>query len=404
MNMARPEIFYLFALLYLLLGVFAIHDPAMLAVNPTLAISHLTIIVWLFGFLCLFLGIRLSGRGFQSGPAPLVIIFPLGCIILNYMLGIGWIISIALNAIALLGCWIILNLDRLIKGPFKPILMRLWPGLARKVYWEYMFLFGLAVSVLNFMLSGVPLLNPGLHYDLIGAMTFPFIFSFYLMLYSCVRFYAETQGKGNPLSRGFLLILLIVSIFSSFRSYIAIVLFTWLFLELSGRRINARKIFPAVLAGVLAVLLFAFLGWSSASSGDGWNPGGLGPLSTLEYRTGFTNHVFDDVVKKAFPWGYSFGSSLERPFGVHTCYALYGCENRLTSGLLGEIMLDFGLPGIFLLMLFAGVVLQRLYKRDYPLYAFMIAHLIVSLEIGAGYLFILMFAYLGYLGALKKHS
>lgn len=398
MNLAGPGIFYLFAAIYLIVGVLAVSDPAMLAINPGLAISGLTILAWIFGLLCLFLGFRLGEGVFRLGPVPLVAGFIMGCVTINYLLGIGWLPSIILNCLALLGCWIVLNLNCLVsRGFLRPFLVKLHPKLTKRVCWELMFLGGLAVFLANMLLVGIPLLNPALHNELLTVLNLPFIFGFYVMIYSSVRFFAERKD----VSRGFLLIILIFSILSTFRSYMVIAFFTWLFLELGGRgRVNPRKILP--LAAVLIAAFFAavFIGHSLALVGRGeWS---LGPLRTAEYRIGFTNTVFNDVVERAFPWGYSFGESLEKPFGLYTCHVLYGCEGRLTSALLGEPMMDFGLPAVLIVMVFTGAVLQGLYRRDYPLYALLMAHLIIALEISAGYFFVLIFAYLGYLGGWKR--
>ncbi len=399
-RLTRPEMFYLFAAAYMIIGILAIHDPLMLEINSNLSISGLAILVWGFGLSCLFLGFR-SGNGvFRLGPAPLVAAFILGSVMLERMLGMGWALGMTVNALALLGCWIVLNIRRLVSSGFlKPAMARISPALAKGVHWEYLFLAGLLVFLLNMLLAGIPILDPAMHGELLTVINLPFIFGFYLMLYSSVRFYQEREN----LARIFLVILILLSILSTFRSYIAIVFFAWLFLELGKEgRMNIRKALPLAAALAIAFLSAVFIGHSlAASGGPGW---ALGPLRTAEYRIGFTNHVFDDVAKKAFPWGYSFGESLEKPFGLYTCQALYGCDGRLTSALLGEIMLDFGLPGVFLAMLFTGAVLQRLWRRDYPLYALLMAHLVVALEIGAGYFFILLFAYLGYLGGWRRKS
>lgn len=398
-EITRPEVFYIFAAVYLIAGLLAVSDPALLIINPGLSISPMALLVWLFGFLCLFLGFRLSERVFSLGPLPLVAAFLLGCIVVNYMLDLGWVSSIVLNCLALLGCWIILNLPRLATGGFlRPALARIWPGLAKRVCWELLFLGGLLIFLINMLLVGIPLLNPAIHKDMLAVINLPFVFGFYVMIYSSIRFYQERKN----VSRVFLFVILIFSILSTFRSYIVIVFFAWLFLELGGGggRINPRKAIPLAAVFIVALLSAVFIGQSLAVTGKAeWS---LGPLRTAEYRIGFTNSVFSDVVEKSFPWGYSFGSSLEKPFGLYTCQALYGCEGRLTSALLGEPMMDFGLPAVFLVMVFAGAVLQGLYRRDYPLYALLMAHLIIALEISAGYFFVLIFAYLGYLGGWKK--
>jgi len=63
---------------------------------------------------------------------------------------------------------------------------------------------------------------------------------------------------------------------------------------------------------------------------------------------------------------------------------------------MGEVMLDFGLIGVFVTMFLIGAIIQDFYKKDFAIFSLLMAHLIAVIEIGANILILLLFVYMWY--------
>jgi len=370
----RPEIFFTIAFLFFLTGALAIFDPLMKEINPTLSLNFITVFVWFFGLISFYLGLKYSFLLTKIRKLLVLLIFVLTTIALIYGLGWEWFIAIPLNFLVFMVCFTFFRL---------------------KNNFIYLFFIGAVIFVLNLFIMGVPLLKPLLHYELTKIINPLFVIGLYLMLFSFVRLYTQDKKIGRIT---FLLLLLLV-ILSTYRSYVGIVTLTWLFLELKSLKKNRKSIFngKAMFFWSIAIIfmftIFGLIGYLLQTTKIIWK---LDPLRSFEYRIAFTTHIFNGLVERSFPLGYSFGKTLilTEP-GKYVCN-LYNCTTRLTSTIMGEVMLDFGLIGVFITMFIIGAIVQSFYKKDYAIFSLLIAHLIAVIEIGANILILSLFVYIWY--------
>jgi hypothetical protein len=114
----------------------------------------------------------------------------------------------------------------------------------------------------------------------------------------------------------------------------------------------------------------------------------LSPFRLLLYRAGSTFLVFDSILAKAMPLGFTHGSLFLAGDPRAYVAGFLGANTNLTYTLLGSATLDFGILGAFVWMLFLGFVLslayrfmreRKVYKGFYPL-LFSIS--LVTIEVG----------------------
>ncbi|MEM5804552.1 MAG: hypothetical protein QXU82_01760 [Candidatus Aenigmatarchaeota archaeon] len=372
----RPELFISLSMLFLVAGLATIFNPYFSAVNPNLSFSPLSLFVWLFAACSFMLGLRYGGGIFRLRQLPALVIFIAGVAHFSSYYSMPLYASLAFSLAGAAIAYFVVNFN----GDFLKL-----------------FLAGVALLILNMAAFGVPLLNVQLHVassrGFLGFADFTnpvFIAGFYLALYSLVRLHARADRRMFWLLAAALLAL---AALSSFRLYPTLVLITAVLLEMKSSAPKPRQMLLLSLIAVAFVGFFLLVG-SSLETAKGNEIGG--PLEVAEYRAGFTLHVFDDIVKKSFPLGYAFGSTYFTAGGgdMAICGLLYGCTSRITSTAFGEIMLNFGLPGVFLLAFFMAAVLGKLYEKDYPLYALGMANAIAAIEIGMNVPFMLLFAIL----------
>ncbi|MFQ6010134.1 MAG: hypothetical protein ACE5J7_03395 [Candidatus Aenigmatarchaeota archaeon] len=379
-QLVRPEVFVLLSLLFLLAGTYVIYNPYFLSVNPNLSFSTLSLFVWLFALGCFLLGIKYKELLFKLKHLPAAIIFLLASLSISFLYSLHPIVALlfAISVFAVSYC----------------VLEFRWNFL-------YLFALGTLAVLINFLIFGIPLLDIQIHVassmawkglsDFVNPL---FIFGIYAMLYSAVRLYGEGRVK-TLYARSMFLVLIVLAAFSSFRVYVAIAFLVMLFMEMKQKKAKEnRNTYVFLSAMLVAVLVFFLLVGHTLEVVKNNEIGG--PIEVAQYRFGFSLHVFDDIVKKAFPFGHAFGSTYmsESGIGIMVCQVLYGCSSKLTSTAFGQAMLDFGLLGIFLMAFFLAAVLGKLYERDYPLYTIGIAHAIVAIEIGINIFFLLLFAIL----------
>jgi len=367
----KPEFFILAGLSYLAASTFAALDPGMQAINPRVSTTLLTFLVFIFGLSSFYFGLRTSRVALKLKYLPVICGLALGTTAAFFILDLDIISALFLNLAALL-ISVVLLFSRL--------------------RFEYVFAAGFFLFWLNFLLVGFPLLNPELHVQLFSVVDAMFVIGFMFMTYSLIRLY--------PRYRCLWLLAILSAIASTYRVYMGIVFITWLLLELKNSkegkigRGDMGKILAIVLGLVILSGVFLYTGYSAkiASSGS-WS---LDPVRTLEYRLALTMGVFDDIVRISFPFGYTGGRSITMEATEFTCRVLYGCTSRITSTAFGEAMLDFGLPGIFLVSWWMAAVLGNLFRHDYPLYALLFASLLVTLDVGINIFIVLLFIYLGW--------
>jgi uncharacterized membrane protein len=141
------------------------------------------------------------------------------------------------------------------------------------------------------------------------------------------------------------------------------------------------------------------IGYANAVVSGNWP---FNPVQMVEYRLAFTGSVFEKIIGISMPWGYAPGSTLEMPLGLLQGMLFYGVHSNLTSTVFGEMMLEGGLPAVFLAMLFCGGFLGQLYKKDSGLYALMMAHMIVAIETGVNFFFLAVYFYIGYIALMAR--
>lgn len=400
--LSKPEIFCVLALLYFIVGALVIFNPLMKQINPNLSLHPLTVFVWFFGLSSFLLGLKYSNIILKAKSLPIFVMFTLSTVFLHYVVGFGWLFAGVVNISSLLLCLYFIGVSHCYlkeTGRSSPVS----PGMARfvtylqkrgplfkklKNHFILSFVIGFFIFVLNLFLTGIPALNIDLHHELIAVNPY-FIYGMYLMLLPLTRVFSSNV---NVCRIGFLFLALLMTL-TTFRTYLGIVVITWIFLEFGSSKMRRKTAFLLVLIIALTAVLFVFMGHILVLSKGPWK---LDPVGTTAYRIGFTVHILDDMVKRAFPFGYSFGRAMIMNSAGKFICGFYNCSSLLTATTMGEVMIDFGLVGVFTTMFFMGAVLQQLYEVDYPLYSLLMAHAIVTIDVGVNILLLTLLSYIGY--------
>ncbi len=368
----QPELFIVAGIAYLIITSLATMDPLMQAASAKISTTPLTVCVFMFGLLAFYIGLRTSNQARKLSFIPFIPAFVMGVATAYYIIGLSVLLSILMSAFVLMVCAIV-TLSR-----FR---------------WEYMFATGAFALWVSYAVNGLPLIDISLHNDLLTHVNPMFITGFFLMTYSLARLF--------PAKRYLWPFLLFSLALSTFRLYACIAFIAWLLLELNAGMLKRRDIGrAAVLAAVAAALfvLFISVGYSVMSDNNEWS---LDPIRTFEHRLAFTMSVFDNIVHLSFPWGYTYGGSITMESTEYTCAVFYGYDCRITSTAFGEAMMNFGLPAVFIVGWWSGIVLGNLRRKDYPLYAVLMAVLLGTLDVGINVFIIIGFTYMGWLRVIK---
>ncbi len=367
--LTRPEIFIVIAAVYLISATIASQDPALAVNGIGISVSPLSFLVFSLGLAGFYIGIRTSRLALKMNYLPLVAAAFTGIFVLHYMTGLNLLISTALSLSVLAAAYLLLF---------------------AKFKWEWAFAAGMVLLWLNFAFNGLPVMDITIHSDLMRIVNPIFISGFFLSTYSLARM--------HPNHRFMWLFLIITLSLSTFRLYVGIAFFTWILLEVKNREkrgMEIAKTAALVSCGAFVLVSFMFIGHLLMTTDySTWQ---LDPTQTVSYRLAFTMGVFDDIVQLAFPYGYTFGHTITMESTEYVCRLLYGYDERITSTTFGEAMLNFGVLGVILTGWFAGAVLTNVHRKDYVLYALLMATMIATLDVGINIFVMLEFIYLGWL-------
>ncbi len=368
--LTKPYIFVMAGLAYLLIGTFSSFDPALALNGAEISVSPPAFIVFLFGLAAFYSGVKTSGYALRLSYLPVIAAVFLGIVTSYHVLGLNemWAVILTLSLL-----------------PVSYVL------LFSRMNWEYVFAAGTFMLWLSYVLNGIPLLDMQLHKDLFTHVNPVFMTGFFLMTYSLARLHPK---------RRFLWLFLILSLaLSTFRLYMGIAFLAWLLLEIRDRKLDMLRLSSLLAGAVLVAMISIFIGYSiTAGEHMTWQ---LDPLKTIQYRFAFTMSVFDDIVRLSMPWGHTYGASLTMESTEYMCRLLYGYEGRITATSFGEAMLNFGLIGVLLTAWWAGAVLGNLHRRDYALYAVLMAILIATLDVGINVFVIIGLTYLGWMRVIR---
>ncbi|MCS4540737.1 MAG: oligosaccharide repeat unit polymerase family protein, partial [Euryarchaeota archaeon] len=126
-----------------------------------------------------------------------------------------------------------------------------------------------------------------------------------------------------------------------------------------------------------------------------WQIWHLDPVQLLFYRAGFTLYVLGEIIKMSWPFGLTYGAaSFGTPrAGEIVSEVVFGYKMSLTSTLIGPSMLDFGIIGVIITMIYLGGLSGFGYKllseRNWffiGVYAFLMSHLIIFIEAGPNFI------------------
>lgn len=328
------------------------------------SLSPLIIIVigtGLFGYL---LGLKYSRYIYKTKFLPIIIGVIITSLFTLNVFGMNIIYSISFGCLVLLGFFILLK----IKGKW------------------FMTAIGFILLLFNFLIFGIPLLDMSLHYRFLVSFSPLLLIGFYLSLYSLVKKFPE-KDKIN-IVRVLFSILVVFSVLSTFRSLIFISLGSWFLLEMKRKRKGMSVILIVVFS-----LVFLGLGGFLMQENMGQS---FGVLENVGYRLGFTTTVFSDITTESFPFGETYGETLTTIGGKKISQTIYNYDAQLTSTIFGEPMMDFGLIGVFVIMLFIGGLLKELYKKDFGIFVIIFTHIITSIELSINGPMLMFIIYLGY--------
>ena len=233
-----------------------------------------------------------------------------------------------------------------------------------------------------FQIKGVPLLNPSLKIGLLYSTAFGAAMLLFIIGFS----FLMPQIKSN---KKFLVLLILgtaLFLLSLYRGATVITFLTGVLIAYYAKKFDTKKIFLAL---IILILIIFFVGYLARPI--------LSPAKLFLFRAGTTHVVFDEIVQKSMPFGYTHGTLFfkgnPRDF-VGT--EIMGGNANLTYTILGQAVLDFGIAGAIVWMFILGAILKiahlsmkaKGFEGFYPL---LFSVSLVFIEIGADQFFLLFY-------------
>jgi len=220
-------------------------------------------------------------------------------------------------------------------------------------YPEVALALSLVVPLALYLNSGVPLLNRGLRYTLVGPLVL-------LALLAAVGLsYSQLSLKWKTLLLGAYSVIFFVG---TFRSLVLLVYLAYFFSVYFHSPSRKREI------GILGVLLMAVILWMS------------GGIEALMIRVGFTFLVFHNLVRLSIPWGLFHGALLLSNNPRHMVSELFGASMNYTYFFFGQAVADFGILGAFEAFLLGNFLRES--EKSPEALSLVLAVMIYSLDSG----------------------
>ena len=355
-----PEIWIVLALLFVLSGLLMGLVPGFPETNLTLEF----VAVLLVGVVSYLLGVKFHRKITHLSFIPILVFYVLGVLLAMNTIGMSVFVAALVMAFPALCLWVLKDI----------------PEEDAESTYLFLFLAGLSTFLLNVVLNGVPLLNPGIRFELFYSIYALNIPSFFLMAYAAV--------KSDERRNLFFPILLLSTVVITFRFYFVTASLAWILVSM--RRTGTRKALLFILP-VVGIVLVA-----------GVHIYGTGSAVGVIGRPAHTVSVLGDIVETSFPWG-SDPSCFVSDCGRMVARDVLGYDARLTTTAFGKTLYSFGLLGVAATLFFLGAVLKGLRKEDYALYCLLFAYFLGEIERGfaAGEMAILTF--LGYSSVWLKN-
>ena len=223
--------------------------------------------------------------------------------------------------------------------------------------WIPLYIAGVSILLFGYLLVG----NPWADRDVRVALAQPFAFSTFLMLT------AACYVDSAPI---YLATLLLAGL-TSYRTYLANVVFA----TISARKVGRR--FKILLLLVLLVALVG-AGYVIAVSGQSWR---LSPLGILHYRLSSSLYTLDLIAKRSLPLGSTYGRVLlssdpRRSIGL----LILNSTVKYTYTIYGQPLADFGLLGVVEIYIL-GIIIRNIWDGE-RLYQMAPAYLIPMIDAG----------------------
>ena len=170
------------------------------------------------------------------------------------------------------------------------------------------------------------------------------------------------------------------------------------------RDVDLKYIIISILAIAIVLLAIGFIAIQAIS----WQHWSLNPIELVSYRAAFTLNILSHAISNQFAtMGNLFYSTLTG-FFTHTDprvlvgIATIGREHSITSTIFGPALLDFGIVGMALQMLFIGLILKALHalqknKKSIfaAFYGILLAQTIIWIETGPTDIVVWLFYLIG---------
>ena len=260
---------------------------------------------------------------------------------------------------------------------------------------------GIILQIINIaLLGGIPLFSATLKAK---AATKIWLISYIIFLPSINILLA----KYNRNSHYVLLILgLLLFALTGYRTTPIAIMLSALITLYYTREVDLKYILLAIVAIALMLLAVGFIAVQAIS----WQHWSLNPIELVSYRAAFTLNILSQAIANQFAtMGNLFYNTLTG-FFTHTDprvlvgIATIGRKHSITSTIFGPALLDFGIVGMIVQMIFLGVILKTLHymqahKKSIftAFYGILLAQTIIWIETGPTDVVVWLFYLMGIL-------
>lgn len=258
---------------------------------------------------------------------------------------------------------------------------------------------GILLQIINIaLLGGIPLFSATLKAKAASKI---WLLSYIIFLPSINVLLARYNRKSHYL----LLILgLLLFVLTGYRTTPIAIMLSALITLYYTRDVDLKYILLAILAIVIVLLTVGFIAVQAIS----WQHWSLNPIELVSYRAAFTLNILYSAIQNQFAtMGNLFYSTLTG-FFTHTDprvlvgIATINRNHSITSTIFGPALLDFGIVGMIIQMIFLGFILKTLHSIQgneksifTAFYGILLAQTIIWIETGPTDMVVWLFYFVG---------